>query len=95
MNDFLIAFQQTGMKPFLKIHIVSNVPECLSILDSICPFKNPGLAWTGEQAMESSHHHYNEVWQRLKRSPKSENALLLAVIDFIREVSYQLLRLSF
>ena len=80
--DFQIAFQQSGLKPFLKVHMISHVQEYLAIIDSFCTFENPGLAWTCEQAIESSHHHFKEVWERFKSSPKSKNPLLLAVIDF-------------
>ena len=83
VNDLLISFRQTGLRPFLKIHMITHVEEYFGILDSFCPFPSPGLAWTGEQAMESSHHHhFKEVWQRYKKTPKSRNALRLAVVGF-------------
>lgn len=82
ITDFQIAFQETGLKPFLKVHMISHVQEYFAILDSFCTFEHPGLAWTGEQAIESSHHHFKEVWERFKTCPKTKNSLLLAVTDF-------------
>ena len=79
--DFLIAFEQTGLPTFLKVHMVTHVSQYFSILDSICPFLNPGLAWMGEQALEASHQHFKKTWERFKKTPKSKNSLLLVVKD--------------
>ena len=82
VEDFLIAFKQTGLRPFLKVHVITHVPQYFTILDSFCKYENPGLAWLSEQAIESCHRQFKDTWNRFKSTPKSKNALLLAVKDF-------------
>ncbi len=85
LEDFKMNFVQSGLNIFVKAHMVTHIEDYLhNILDVMSgdEFLNPGLAWTSEQAIESSHHHFKETWSRYKKCPKNKNALKLAVIDF-------------
>ena len=62
----------------LNLKFLSNIQR-----DEIYPSPNLGLSWTSEQAIESSHHHFAETWNRYKKTPgNKKKALLGAVSDF-------------
>ena len=69
IKDFKESIQQAGIEPFLKIHLLDHVADFLEAMDEISPTSNPGLSWTSEQAIESSHHHFAETWIRYKKAP--------------------------
>ena len=83
IEDFNVVIREAGIEPFLKIHLLDHVAEFFRITDEICPASHPGLSWTSEQAIESSHHHFAETWRRYKRTPgNKKKALVGALIDF-------------
>ena len=74
------SFQQTDLRPLVKVHLLFHFEEYFKILDAFSHFHKPGLAWLSEHSIESSHHHFLESWRRYIKSPK--DALKRSVLDF-------------
>ncbi|KAI6651336.1 hypothetical protein LOD99_5302 [Oopsacas minuta] len=68
--DFEEAYKMCGISCTTKVHIVCRylVPFQLKYL----PTDN-GLAVVSEQSLESSHHHFNNVWRRYKFGEDTES----------------------
>ena len=65
IDDFKSKFLALNLSVTPKIHSVfRHLPEFLE------PYKS-GLSRFSEQALESVHHEYNEIWRRYKVSPMS------------------------
>lgn len=82
LDDLYLAFNESNVNPFEKMHLLTHICDILYILDSINTCENkPGLSWTSEQAIESSHQHFKKTWERYIKMPKNTN-LMEAVVDF-------------